>query len=115
MENKIQLDEADINAYNELDDEIVELILSTAKCIGRVDFGYQRSADLCIAGKTIRMHKAILSCIRNDVKYTDSIETLATELDHQLPNRDDIDIRQAIANVNDAWKAKRVIEKKGGE
>eukprot|EP00956_Cyclotella_meneghiniana_P031967 scaffold85834_cov44-Cyclotella_meneghiniana.AAC.8 len=93
MENKIQLDEADIKAYNDLDDEIVELILSTAKRIGRVDFGYQR----------------------NDIKYSDSLETLATELDHQFPNRDDIDIRQAIANVNDAWKAKRVIEKEDGE
>ena len=39
MENKIHLDEADITAYNDLDDEIVELILSTAN---------QRSADLCI-------------------------------------------------------------------
>ena len=83
LENKPQLDEADITAYNDLDDEIVELILSTAKRVGRVDFGYQRSADLCIAGKTIRLHKAILSCIRNDIKYTESIESLATELNHQ--------------------------------
>ena len=30
MENATQIDEADIKAYNDLDDEIVELILSTA-------------------------------------------------------------------------------------
>eukprot|EP00956_Cyclotella_meneghiniana_P036946 scaffold133060_cov21-Cyclotella_meneghiniana.AAC.1 len=98
LENKPHLDETYITAYNDLDDEIVELILSTAKRVGRVDFGYQRSADLCIAGKTIRLHKAILSCIRNDIRYTESIETLANELNHQLPNRDEINVRQAIAN-----------------
>eukprot|EP00956_Cyclotella_meneghiniana_P017405 scaffold28324_cov45-Cyclotella_meneghiniana.AAC.1 len=116
LENKPHLDETDITAYNDLDDEIVELILSTAKRVGRVDFGYQRSADLCIAGKTIRLHKAILSCIRNDIKYTESIESLANELNHQLPDdRDEINVRQAIANVNEAWKAKRIVEKEDGE
>ena len=115
MENATQIDEADIKAYNDLDDEIVELILSTANRVGRVDFGYQRSADLCIAGKTIRMHKAILSCIMNDIKYTESLELLATELNHQLPSRDEITVRQALTNVNDAWKAKRVVEKEDGE
>ena len=115
LENAAQIDEADIKAYNDLDDEIVELILSTANRVGRVDFGYQRSADLCIAGKTIRMHKAILSCIMNDIKYTESLELLATELNHQLPSRDEITVRQALTNVNDAWKAKRVVEKEDME
>eukprot|EP00956_Cyclotella_meneghiniana_P028242 scaffold65096_cov24-Cyclotella_meneghiniana.AAC.2 len=113
MENKTHLDQPDITAYNDLDDEIVELILCTAKRVGRVDFGYQRLADLCIAGKTIRLHKAILLCIRNDIKYTESIESLATEFNHHLPNRDEINVRQAISNVNEAWKAKRVVEKEG--
>eukprot|EP00956_Cyclotella_meneghiniana_P009303 scaffold12823_cov58-Cyclotella_meneghiniana.AAC.3 len=104
MENAAQIDEADIKTYNDLDDEIVELILSTAKRVGRVDFGYQRSADLCIAGKTIRMHKAILSCIMNDIKYTESLELLATELNHQLPSRDEITVRQALTNVKRGWR-----------
>eukprot|EP00956_Cyclotella_meneghiniana_P040403 scaffold194528_cov30-Cyclotella_meneghiniana.AAC.1 len=62
MEEKNCVNDEDIEAYNKLDGEIVELIRSAAAKVGRVDFGYQRSPDLCIAGKRIRMHKTIMSC-----------------------------------------------------
>eukprot|EP00956_Cyclotella_meneghiniana_P030477 scaffold76836_cov71-Cyclotella_meneghiniana.AAC.2 len=46
MEEKNCVGDEDIEAYNKLDEEIVELIRSAAAKVGRVDFGYQRSPDL---------------------------------------------------------------------
>ena len=115
MEGKLRADEDDIDAYNKLDEEIVELIRSAAAKVGRVDFGYQRSPDLCIAGKRIRMHKSIMSCIRNSIQYTEKLKSLAEELEYDLPEQESITMKQVLTNICEAWKEKRVIEKEDGE
>ena len=62
--------------------EIVELIKMAASKVGQIDFGYQRSKDLCEAGQTIRLHKTILSCVRNKPNYTEKLKKLANELEY---------------------------------
>eukprot|EP00956_Cyclotella_meneghiniana_P014729 scaffold22183_cov41-Cyclotella_meneghiniana.AAC.2 len=99
MEEKNCANDEDIDAYNKLDEKIVELIRSAAAKVGRVDFGYQRSPDLCIAGKRIRMHKTIMSCIKNNIKYTEKLKSLAEELEYDLPRQESITMKQAYTAV----------------
>eukprot|EP00956_Cyclotella_meneghiniana_P031596 scaffold83413_cov52-Cyclotella_meneghiniana.AAC.2 len=115
MEGKLSADGDDIDAYNKLDEEIVELIRSAAAKVGRVDFGYQLSPDLCITGKRIRMHKSIMSFIRNSIQYTEKLKSLAEELEYDLPEQESITMKQVLTNILEAWKEKRVIEKEDGE
>eukprot|EP00956_Cyclotella_meneghiniana_P003282 scaffold3976_cov45-Cyclotella_meneghiniana.AAC.12 len=115
MEEKNCVSDEDIEAYNKMDEEIVKLIRSAAAKVGRVDFGYQRSPDLCIAGKKIRIHKTIMSCIRNNIRYTEKLKSLADELEYELPRQESITMKQAFTNVCEAWKEKRIIEKEDGE
>eukprot|EP00956_Cyclotella_meneghiniana_P019722 scaffold34200_cov24-Cyclotella_meneghiniana.AAC.2 len=87
FEKKIQLDDEDIKDYNRLDNEIIRAIKAAAAKAGRVNFGYQRSKDLCEAGATIRLHKAILSSIRNNMEYNNKIINLAETLSLKLDDR----------------------------
>lgn len=113
LERKGYASKNDIIEYNKLDTEIVELIKMAASKVGRIDFGYQRSKDLCEAGQTIRLHKTILSCVRNKLNYTEKLKKLANELEYELPT-ETISLREALTNLCEAWKAKGVIEREDG-
>eukprot|EP00956_Cyclotella_meneghiniana_P008351 scaffold11188_cov43-Cyclotella_meneghiniana.AAC.2 len=106
---------AEYDAFNRLDKEMMDAIRAAASRAGRINFGYQRSKDLCVAGAAIRLHKAILSCVRNHRDFSEKMEALAQTLGIKLPDREKITLKQALANVCEAWKAKRLIEIDDGE
>eukprot|EP00956_Cyclotella_meneghiniana_P015232 scaffold23138_cov41-Cyclotella_meneghiniana.AAC.2 len=93
----------------------MDAIRAAASRAGRVNFRYQRSKDLCVAGATKRLHKAILSCVRNQREFSEKMKLLAQTLDTQLPNREQNTLKEAQANVCEAWKAKCLIEIDDGE
>jgi hypothetical protein len=104
-----------VDEYERLDDEVVRAILSAAAATGRKDFGYQRSPALINAGLTIRLHKAIRSCILRGFRFNEMIKRLAATLKYCLPNHESISPNEAHANLNEAWKQKREIEREDAE
>eukprot|EP00956_Cyclotella_meneghiniana_P031388 scaffold82298_cov45-Cyclotella_meneghiniana.AAC.8 len=68
---------------------MMDAIRAAASRAGRVNFGYQN--------------------------YSDKMKALAQTLDIQLPDREKITLKKALANVCEAWKAKRLIEIDDGE
>jgi hypothetical protein len=104
-----------IEEYEKLDTEIVRAILAAAAAVGRKDFGYQRSPALVHAGLAIRMHKAIKSCITRGFRFNDAIRKLAELLKYNLPEQDSLNLKAAHANLNEAWKEKRSIEREDAE
>jgi hypothetical protein len=105
-----------LEKYQKIDYEITRAIKTAAKKSGRRDYGYQRSDRLVEAGRNVRLHKSIASCIRNKLQeYSDQIITLEDELGYELQPYQSLTLKKARQNVTAAIKQKREIQKVASE
>lgn len=105
-----------VEKYQKIDYEITRAIKAAAKKSGRRDYGYQRSDRLVDAGRNVRLHKSIASCIRNKLQdYSEHIITLAEELGYDLQPFQSLTLKKARQNVTAAIKQKREIQKAASE
>jgi hypothetical protein len=65
--------ELNIRKYEGLDKEIIEAIKSAAKKVARMQFGYARSEELSKAGESVRLWKALSTCITNKIPMTHAV------------------------------------------
>ena len=63
-----------IEQFTNLDNKTQRSMIAAANAVGRKDYGYQQSEDLIKAGREINLWKGILSCTRNGMEWTKSIE-----------------------------------------
>ena len=77
-------DEANVDKFHTLDEEIKECILAAAKKVAKKKFGYHRSPELTGPGLELHFWKAVLSCKCRKVRLGDKQIKQAATLDIDL-------------------------------